>query len=290
MSALYGIILGIIQGITEFLPVSSFGHEIVFGDMLGMKQTGVLLESMLHLGTLAALFFMFRVDLVRIARELLGMLLEAVSNLQILIHNKRSAEQLCYHKLVNSTYRKLTAMLLVSCIPTAALGFTARRLVQMSALSPLVTGIGFFITGVFLIVTDFNKSGGDRTPRDSKYDQAMWIGIAQGISVFPGISRCALTVCVGLLCGFSRKYAVKYSFLVSIPAVIGAFLSQLHQFGAAEMTAGLGFSYVLGMLAAAVTGYLSVRFFISLLQKVKFRYFAAYCFLAGVVAFVWSIV
>lgn len=289
MSAIYAVILGIIQGITEFLPVSSFGHEIVLGGMLGMKQTGVLLEAMLHLGTLAALFFMFRVDLVRIGKELLGMILEAISNIQILIHNKRTGEQLRYHKLVNGTYRKLTAMLLVSFIPTAVLGFTARRLVQMASLSPLMTGVGFLVTGVFLIVTDFNKSGGDRTPRDSKYDQAMWIGIAEGVSVFPGISRCGLTICVGLLCGFSRKYAIKYSFLVSIPAIIGAFFSQLYNFGADQMTVGLGFSYVLGMVAAGVTGYLSVRFLISLLQKTKFRYFAVYCFLAGAITFAWSV-
>ena len=165
MEALYAIILGIIQGITEFLPVSSFGHDVIISDMLGMNRAGgLLLETMLHLGTLAAVFFMFKTDLIRIGKELLMMTLEAISNLQILIHNRRTGAEMPYHRLITSTYRKLSAMLLVSFLPTAILGFTARRLAEKAAFSPLSTGIGFLVTGVFLLVADFSNSGGERTP------------------------------------------------------------------------------------------------------------------------------
>jgi undecaprenyl-diphosphatase len=290
MAALYAIILGIIQGITEFLPVSSFGHDVLISDMLGMNRAGgLLLETMLHLGTLAAVFFMFRTDLVRIGKELVMMTLEAVSNLQILIHNRRTGDEMPYHRVISSTYRKLSAMLLVSFIPTAVLGFTARRLAEKAAFSPLSIGIGFLATGVFLLVADFSNSGGERTPKDAKFDHAMWIGIAQGLSVFPGISRCGLTICAALFCGFSRKFALKYSFLVSIPAVLGAFFSQISGFGSSGMTVFLGFSYILGMLAAGFVGCLTIRFLFSVLQKIKLRYFAVYCFLAGAATLLWKI-
>lgn len=285
MSVLYAFLSAILQGITEFIPVSSYGHLSVLEQLLDIEfRGGLLFESMLHLGTVAAIIFLFKKDLKRIGEELIGMVMDIVGNLNLYIHNKRTGEELNYAKIVYGTYRKLTALLVVSMIPTAILGFTTRHLAEMASASPLLPGIGFLLTGVFLLVTDFNKSGGSKGPRDAGYDSAMWIGICQGISVFPGVSRMGLTICAALLCGFSRKFAVKFSILVSLPAIVGAFFVEAGNFFAPGSTIVTFLVYVLSAVIAGIVGSLVIRFMQELVQKKKLRYFAYYSFLAGIVA------
>ena len=157
MAALYAILLGILQGITEFLPVSSFGHTSLIENLLGMgHEGGILFETLLHVGTLVAVFSVFHKDLKRIWVELVGMVMDIVGNVYLFIHNKRTGDSLHYAKIVKGTYRRLTALLVVSFIPTAVLGYTARRLVQRTALSPVVPGIFLLLTGVWLLVVDLN--------------------------------------------------------------------------------------------------------------------------------------
>jgi undecaprenyl-diphosphatase len=290
MSVLYAILLGILQGITEFLPVSSFGHVSIVENALGITQdSGALFETLLHVGTLAAVFFMFQKDIRRIFEELVGMSMDLVGNLNLYVHNRRTGEELRYARIVTGTYRKFTALVIVSTIPTALLGFAARHLVVLAEESSLFPGIGLLITGVFLLVVDFSRCGGSKTPKEAGYDHAMWIGICQGLSVFPGISRCGFTTGMGLFCGFSRKFAVKYSFLMSIPAIIGALLVEFPNFWTSGISAGTGFTYIVGMLAAGISGYFMIRLFLKITQTAKFRYFAVYCFLAAIVGLAWNL-
>lgn len=283
MSAIIAIFLGIIQGITEFLPVSSFGHICTAEDVLGITRGfGVLFETMLHMGTLAAIVMIFRKDLFRILTELLGMLLDVVGNIYLAIYNRRTGEELSYAKVVQGTWRKLTALLLVSFLPTMLLGYVSRRLVVKAAASPLIPGIGALLTGIVLLVADVSGAGGEKLPREAGYGDAMWIGICQGLSVFPGLSRSALTISTALFCGFGRKFAVKYSYLLSVPAILGAFFVEVPQFISVRMTPVLGLTYILGTIAAGVVGCLVIRFMLRLTQNVKYRYFAAYSFLAGI--------
>lgn len=282
MFVLYVILLAILQGILEFLPVSSFGHLCVIQEFLGIERgPGVLLEVMLHFGTLAAVILTFWKDISHLAAETLEMILDIVGNISLYIHNRRSAESLHYTKIISNTYRKFAVLLLVSMIPTVAIGFSARRLVVLAAASRLIPGAGILITGVILLVVDLSGIGGSKAARDANYGNAMWIGICQGFAVFPGLSRSGLTISAGLLGGFTRTFAVKYSYILSIPAIVGALIVELGEFGSPEMTVGMGFTYVLGMIISAVVGYFVIRFLLRLVQKGKFRYFAFYCFLAG---------
>lgn len=284
MSVLHAILLGIVQGITEFLPVSSFGHLTVLEGILGVQRgPGVLFEVLLHFGTLASLVIIFFKDIHQILMEFLGMSADAAGNAYIYLHNKRSGESLRYAKIVNTTYRKFTALVLVSMIPSLLLGYAARRLVVLGAASSLMPGVGLLITGIVLLVVDFSNSGGERTPGNTGYHHAMWIGICQGISVFPGLSRSGLTISAGLLCGLSRKFAVKFSYIMSIPVIAGALIMEMKEFAAPSMSVGLGFTYILGMIAAGATGVFTVRFLLTRVQKIRFRYFAFYCFIAGIV-------
>ena len=275
MSVIHAIILGIIQGITEFLPVSSFGHLCAVQDLLGgSRGSGVLFEVMLHLGTMK--------DIKKIGIELIGMFLDLIGNANIFLYNRRTGKNLTYAKIVSGTYRKLTALIFVSTIPTILIGYQCKRLVVRSASSHMFSGIGILLTGVILLVVDYSNINGNKGTREANFGDAMWMGICQGISVLPGLSRFGLTISAGLFCGLSRKFAVKYSLLMSIPAVIGAFLVEAGEFTAVSMTVGKGFTYILGMIVAGVTGYLVIRFMLKLSNQVRLRYFAFYSFAAGI--------
>lgn len=285
MIVVYLILLAIIQAVTEFLPVSSTGHLCVLEQLLGMDHgTGLLLEAMLHLGTAGAIIFLFRKELKKTGLELVGMFMDILGNVNLYIHNRRTGESLGYARIVTGTYRKFGALLVISMIPTVLLGFTGRRLALLAADSQIVPGIGFLLTGVLLLVTDLNRSGGMKGPREGSYDSAMWIGICQGLAVFPGISRMGFTLCAALLCGYSRKFAVRFSVFMSLPAIVGAFFVEAGNFGAAEMTVGLGFAYVFAAVVAGFIGCLMIRTAINMSQKVKLRYFAYYSFAAGMIA------
>ena len=163
MFVLYVILLAILQGILEFLPVSSFGHLCVIQEFLGIERgPGVLLEVMLHFGTLAAVILTFWKDISHLAAETLEMILDIVGNISLYIHNKRSAESLHYTKIISNTYRKFAVLLVVSMIPTVAIGFSARRLVVLAAASRLIPGAGILITGVILLVVDLSGIGNAR--------------------------------------------------------------------------------------------------------------------------------
>ena len=290
MSFLYSILMGIIQGITEFLPVSSFGHLVIFQQLTGFEpDTGLLLEAMLHLGTTVAVVLAFQKDVRQILLELCRMAYDVVCNAQILIQNKKNGEDQSYHRIVRSSYRKFVVLLLVSTIPTFFLGYAARNLAQMAAYSLLFTGIGLLITGILLFVVDFIPITG-KLPGEITYDRAMWIGICQGLSVFPGISRLGITMSTSLMFGMGRKFALKYSFLLSIPATLGAMAVELKNFVSPSMTISLGIAYVLGAIVAGAVGYLCIRHMLSLVRKKRFRIIACYCFLAGLVAIVGNFV
>lgn len=287
MIVLYVILLAIVQGITEFLPVSSFGHLCFLQNILGMDHgPGVLLEVMLHLGTLAAVFMTFQRDIRRLLMESIEMLMDLIGNASLYIHNRRTGDHLHYTKILCNVYRKFAVLLMLSMVPTMFIGYTARRLVAMSVSSKLIPGVGILITGILLLVIDLSQVGGTKAAKDASFSNAMWIGICQGLSVFPGFSRSGMTISAGLMSGFSRTFAVKYSYILSVPAIIGAMIMELGQFGSADMTVGLGFSYVFGMIIAAVVGSLTIRACLKLVHHGKFRYFAYYCFIAGILVLV----
>lgn len=168
-------------------------------------------------------------------------------------------------------------------IPTGMLGYASRNIVSKTMNSPLLAGAGILITGIVLIVIDFSNAGGYKGIREASYEHAMWMGICQGVSVFPGFSRSGLSISAALLSGLNRKFAVKFSYLMSIPAIIGAMFAQIGNFGAADMTVGLGFTYVFGMIIAGVVGVFMIRILLRLVNSLKFRYFSYYCFAIGLV-------
>lgn len=286
MSVINAVLMGLIQGLTEFLPVSSSGHLAIFKILFGVNtDTGILFDVMLHVGTLGAVFAAFSKDIRKLIIETLKIIMDLAENFQLYLSNRKDGKSRSYRKIVNNNYRKFVMLILVSTIPTGILGYTARGLVEMAGTVLLFPGIGLLITGILLWVVDFVNFG-SKVPKDTTYANAMWIGICQGLASFPGISRSGMTICASLLCGLSRKFAVKYSFLMSVPAIIGAAVLELGEFGGESMTVGLGFTYLLGAAVAGVVGYFCIKTMLVLIRKKKFRYFSYYCFLAGAIAIV----
>lgn len=289
MSFFEAVFLGLIQGITEFLPISSSGHLVIAEHLLNIKtDTGVLFEVMLHMGTLIAVCVVFWADIKRMFWETLRIFSDLYFNLKVMIHNKmQEKDEERYRKILHNNYRKLVVMIFVSTIPTGIMGYILRGIAEQFSTSLLAAGLGLLVTAVLLLVVDYWDQG-DSIPKNMTVRQAVIVGICQGIGVIPGISRSGITITAGLLCGFRKSFAVKYSFLMSIPAIVGAMFLELGEFTSPSMNFQTGAIYVSGMLVAAVVGYFCIRAMLRLIQKKKFKIFAGYCMVVGVGAIVCS--
>lgn len=287
MNFLDALLLGIIQGVTEFLPISSSGHLVIFEKLFHVQtQTGVLFEVMLHLGTLLAVFLVFKNDMIRMLAEIIHIFQDLTANLHIYFKNKlNDSEQLPYRKILHNNYRTMVVMIFLSSIPTACIGYFLQGFVHHWSSSLLVAGLGLLITAVMLIVVDCWQFG-NKLPRQITVRQALLLGVCQGIGVVPGISRSGITITAALLCGFRRSFAVQYSFLMSVPAVIGALFLECRNLNLEQITWSLSLSYISGMIAAAFTGYCSIRFMLNIVKKRKFRMLAIYCAVMGIIAIV----
>ena len=287
MSLFEAILMGIVQGITEFLPVSSSGHLAVIGKLLNIQEeAGVSFEVLLHVGTLTAVCLVFRKDICRMAIELIRMISDLLYNGTTYFHNRFHTDAVRdYRKLLHNNYRKLVVMLALSTIPTGILGYLMQGVVREASTTLLAPGLGFLVTGVLLFVMD-NWKPGKKIPKDMKSSHALAIGICQGLGTFPGISRLGITMTAGLMCGLKRSFAVRYSFLLSIPAVIGALILEIQTASFPAMSWSLGGIYAAGTAAAALTGCLVIRWMLNFVKSRKFFIFAAYCFLLGIATIV----
>lgn len=287
MTLTESILLGLLQGLTEFLPVSSSGHLVILRQLLGTSaaETGILFDVMLHLGTLAAVFTAFWSDIRRLARETVCIFRDGIQNLKMLYKKLRTGEEPRYTRIVHNNYRKFILLILISTIPTAFIGMVAEPAVEFASGSLLAAGIGLYVTSVMLLVVDFIKDG-EKLPRDAGYWCAVVIGVCQGLAVFPGVSRSGITIAACLLCGFHKKFSVKYSFIMSIPAILGAAIWELRSLSGIRFQA-LPFLYgLIGVIIAGVVGYFCIGIMIKLIRRKRFRYFACYCFLIGTAALV----
>ena len=250
VSPLVAILLGLVQGLTEFLPVSSSGHLILVQALLGVEGNLLLFDVFVHIGTLVAVFVVFWQDIWAILRRPL---------------------------------QKLTGLIIVACIPAGLMGLLLDDLFEKLFSSVIVVAIALVITGVLLLVSD--RFRGQKNLTNMKYTDALLIGISQGIAITPGLSRSGTTIFGALLCGLRREDAAKFSFLISIPVILGAGLKE----GLSMVSSGIEvfeWTYVVGALVAAVSGYVAIRFFIRLLQKGSLRYFSYYVWILAAIVLI----
>ncbi len=247
MTSLEALILGIIQGLTEFLPISSTGHLALGRHAFGLNEAGLFLDSMLHIGTLFAVLYFYREEMARILRR---------------------------------PFDKLTGLLVVGTVPAVIVGLTLEDLFEGISDTGSTIGWEFLVTGAFLWFSDSIKNGRKKMA-DISYTDALVIGAFQAGAIFPAVSRSGLTIVGGLIRKLDRETAAYFSFLLSIPAIAGGVVLQSAKLldGSAEpISAG---ALAVGTLASAIFGYLAVKFMINYLKRGSLKLFAVYVWALG---------
>ena len=268
MTILEAIVLGVLQGITEFLPVSSSGHLVLMQHFLGIKESKVFFEVMLHFGTLGAVIIVYYQLIGSLVRTGFSTLFQAAFYRQ---------PQLT---VSNTPDLRLIWFLLLGSVPTGLIALLFKDSLEAIFGKPMVVAGMLIITGLIL---QLSRVGQRR--RETETPLRVWhtplIGIAQGLAIIPGISRSGSTISISLLLGLSPQVAAQYSFLLSIPAILGAVILKLRDIGEITIAPTV---LVAGTLTSFIVGYIALRFLLAMLNRGKFSVFSYYCFALGIVA------
>ena len=277
MSLLSSILLGLIQGLTEFLPISSSGHLAIaehFLGQAGVPATPDFFDVLLHLGTLVAVFVAYWKDI----RE---MIVELIDGVRDLAHGTTPTPM--------PPARRLILLIIVATVPLFAVLPIKDWIEGLSGNIYFVAG-ALIVTGFLLFASDRVKKG-RKTERSARLLDVFLVGVAQAIATCPGISRSGTTITAGCFVGFDRKFAVRFSFLMSIPAILGANILTLKD-AITENTIIVSEIpvYLVGVAVAAVVGYACIRLLKMIADKGKFGWFAYYCWAAGLIVLALTLV
>lgn len=272
MNYIKAIILGLVQGLTEFLPVSSSGHLVLAETVLDLRAPGITFEIFLHVGTLISVVWVFRQRLARIFKAFFALV------------DKEERR----HFFANAD-RRFGVFLLIASIPTAFIAFIGKGFVESAFGSTLFVGIALLFTGVLLLAADVLPAG-RKTIREATVVDSLVIGAFQGVAIFPGLSRSGATISGALFRKLDKQTAAEFSFLLSIPAILGGALVEVMSLarGAASLSENLLF-YLCGITAAAFAGIVAIKFFIKLLVKDRLLPFAIYCWAVGALVIIISL-
>lgn len=284
MTIIEALLLGLVQGITEFIPVSSSGHLAIIENLLNIsREAGLPFAAAVHLATVTAVVAALRREIKKLLMEFCRSLYDGYENIRTYFHNRHEKDARRYKKIISNNYRKLFLLIVIAAIPTAVEGFLLQDMAELASGNLLAPGIGLFITGILLLVADFFPKG-KKIPRDISYSTAFVIGILQGLTVLPGVSRLGVTLAVCLAYGFQRKFAVKYTFLLSVPVIIGAFILECIHLAGNPVSLSVWACYGAGAVFAGIAGYFCIGKMLKILQNKRFYGFSIYCFIIGAAA------
>ncbi|UCG20338.1 MAG: undecaprenyl-diphosphate phosphatase [Deltaproteobacteria bacterium] len=269
MNVLEALCLGALQGITEFLPISSSGHLVLAQHLLGFQESQLFFDIAVHVGTLMAVFLVFRGDLALI----LGGCLRATL--------RKSSSKPTPASTGFDSGVKMALMILVGSIPTAFIGLLLRDVFDRFFASPAIVALGLWSTGFFLLWSRWSKPNRRHLENPGVFD-ALLIGLIQGAAITPGLSRSGVTITTGMLLGLRPDLAFRFSFLLSIPAILGALASEAFHISGNYPEWHVAAA---GFFAAFLVGWLALHLLRSLVGKGKLFYFAPYCFVLGAAAF-----
>ncbi len=268
MTFLEAILLGVLQGLTEFLPVSSSGHLVLAQTFLGLNEPLVFFDVMLHLGTLAAVVLVYRYAIVRLLKGGFS----AVATPQLYRHPIRT--------LSTSSELKFIWLILLGSIPTGLIAVLFKDTLESFFDEVQLVSVMLILTGGILQLPRLRRR--DQTEQPLKAWHTPLIGVAQGCAITPGISRSGTTISVALLCGIPAKTAAEYSFLLSLPAILGAVVLKMRDVVDTAIPIHIIGG---GMLASFVVGYIALRILLAMLNRGKFSVFSYYCIGLGLVSF-----
>lgn len=263
MSIFQALFLGIVQGLTEFLPVSSSGHLVIFQHLFGLTEPELFFDVSVHVGTLAAVIVFYRNDIRSII----------VSSFQYMALLAKRETSLA--RIDEYPEAKFALMIIIGSVPTAFLGLLFKEAAGRIFSSLVIVGCALIATGTVLLLT---RKIENRGTSDISAKNSLVIGFVQGIAIIPGVSRSGSTIATGLFLGLDRRAAARFSFLLSIPAILGAELLHLKDVAAGSFDLAI----MIGMASACVTGYAALRFLVYLVNRGGLHFFSPYCFVAGV--------
>lgn len=265
MDLFQAIFLGILQGITEFLPVSSSGHLVLAQSLLGREfETGITFEIVVHFGSFCSITLYYR----KLIGEILSDLFKSVT--------PAGLKNQMYKTNANV---KFSFFILISMIPAMIVGFTLRDQIEELFLNPFFVSCMLLITGTFLFSTKFVKN-----PQiDVNAVRSIFMGIAQAFAIIPGISRSGSTISVGLFSGIKREEVANFSFLMVLPVLAGAMLLALMDLMETGIESAALMVLIIGFLASFISGYFALSYLVRLLKQAKFYYFSYYCWAVGLI-------
>jgi len=275
MSYFESVVLGLVQGLAEFLPISSSGHLALLQQFFGIEEDNVLLFAvLLHVGTLISVFIVYWKDIWEL-------LVELVLTVKDLFTGKGL-------RLDERPVRKLGVMIIVATIPTGIMGVLFNDFFNSLYNSVVPIGVGLIITGFLLVIAE-RMGDSNRGIKQMNYRNALFIGFVQGVAICPGISRSGSTLFGSLICNLDRKFAVKFVFLISIPSILGSAVME----APAAIKAGMDMSQLgpvlVGMAVAAVSGLIAIKSMIKIVSSKKLSYFSYYVWIVGLAVVLYGI-
>lgn len=275
MSYLESIVLGLVQGLAEFLPISSSGHLALLQQWFGIEEDKVLLFAvLLHVGTLISVLIVYWKDVWELIVEL-GLTIKDIFTGKGL-------------RLKERPVRKLGVMIIVATIPTGLIGVLFNDFFNGLYNSVIPIGAGLIITGFLLVIAE-RMGDSNRGIKQMNYRNALFVGVVQGIAICPGISRSGSTLFGSLICNLDRKFAVKFVFLISIPSILGSAVME----APAAIEAGMSMSelgpILAGMAVAAVSGLIAIKTMIKIVSNKKLSYFSYYVWALGLFVVLYGI-
>lgn len=272
MNFIQAVLMGIVQGLSEFLPISSSAHLVftsnfykVFANLPIHEQSSqeIFFDIMVHLGTLVAVLIFFRKDIINILQAMYN----AVKN-----NNWKDKEA------------KLGLYIILGTIITVLMAFPLNGVAEILVFKPEIVGILLFVTGIVLLFSEYFSKKVDAKKKEPDLKTSILIGISQGLAALPGFSRSGWTIAAGLFSGLDRVTAARYSFLLSIPIILGA--SMVYPLVKIDLHEALEYNWtaiIAGTLVSAIVGYLCIKYFMRFLSRFSLAFFGYYCIIAGIV-------
>ncbi len=275
LSMFQSIILGVVQGLGEFLPISSSGHLAVLQYFFHINGDSVLFFTvMLHLGTLISVFIVYWHDIVDLIKELGAVIKDIFTGKGLRVN-------------ANPT-RKLGFLIIVASIPTAIIGLLFNDIFNGFYSSLIAIGIGFLITGTILFIGE-RLPGGRREAMQMPFRSAIFVGIMQGIAITPGISRSGSTLFGGLVTRLNREFAVKFAFLISIPSILGSVILEFPKALKQGLELSMMMPIFVGMIVSAISGLIAIKTMIKLVSNKKLIVFSCYTWVLGAFVIIYQI-
>jgi len=255
------VLLGLIQGLTEFFPVSSSGHLVIAKYFLKLNLPGAAFEAFVHFGTVLAVILLFR-------KEIKGLVISFFDSIYKLFQGEN-----ILNIFKNNLSSKLAWFLVISTIPAAIIGYTFSSYFEILFGKPMIASFMLTITGALLWFGNKNYTGGNKNISEITCKDAIFIGLAQAVAIIPGISRSGITVISGLSRNLDREFAAKYSFILSVPIILGASIFKIRELSFLNINL---FILILSGLVAAISSYGAMKIFIGLLKNRKIYFFSYY--------------